>query len=176
MSLLSVAELQAQVEADLGSSTLQQIIDAVERDITEHIGPTSAHVQEYEDVDLLDELRLPVQASAIGSVIEYTDAKHEPTKTTLAADDYDLSDDGWFLVRRSDGTNARSTWGWHVVVTFTPATDDDRRKQAAIQLARLEITHTGFSREQVGDWSASTRELRKERAAILARLDQEVIT
>lgn len=176
MSTLSVAELQSQVETDLSNTTLQLIIDAVEREIDEQIGPTTGYLVEYKDVDLLHEIRLPAQASSITTVVEYTDAVHDPTKTTLAADDYDLSDDGWFLVRRSDGTNARSTWGWQVVVTLEPVADTERRKQAAVQLARLEITHTGYSDEWVGDWRVRSPELQKERARILERLDEAYIT
>ena len=175
MSTLSVAELQAQVETDLDSTTLQQIIDAVEKDIEEHVGPGSNYVYELDHMDLLTVIRLPVRASSIDSIVEYTDSEHNPTKTTLAADDYELSDDGWFVRRLSDGTNSDDTWGWHVVITFTPAANVEKRKQAAIQLARLEITHTGYENEAVGDWSAKSLDARKERAKILRALDQSLI-
>jgi hypothetical protein len=175
MSTLSVAELQAQVETDLSDTTLQLIIDAVERDIEEYVGPTSGQVAEFDNTILLNEIRLPVQASAITTIVEYTDAESEPTETSLETDDFDLSDDGWFLRRLSSGTNARDTWGWHVVVTFTPADDTNRRKQVAVQLARMEITHTGYDTERSGDWSAKTRDLAKERSRILRRLDMSLI-
>tara|TARA_Y100000310_G_scaffold47500_3_gene44077 strand:- start:2098 stop:2628 length:531 start_codon:yes stop_codon:yes gene_type:complete len=175
VSTLLVAELQAQVETDYADATLQQIIDAVERDIVEHVGAITAQVAEYDSVNRLAVIRLPVQAASITTVVEYTDGASEPTKTTLSADDYELSDDSWFLRRLSDGTNTRSVWGWHVVVTFEPADDEDRRKQAAIQLARLEITHTGYSSERAGDWNASSRDLAKERSKILRRLDSSMI-
>jgi len=176
MSTLSVAELQAQVETDLSDATLQKIIDAAERDIQEAIGPSAAYVHEYDAVEYRVVLRLPAEASSITSVVEYTDAETEPTKTTLEADDYELSDDGWWLRRRSDGTNARETWGWHVVVTFEPEDDTDRRKQAAIQLARLRIVHTGYSRESIGDWMATTSDIRRERARILSDLDMTIVS
>ncbi len=175
MSTLTTTELELQVDTDLTDSALQQIIDAVERDITQYIGPESSLVIEY-DPEFLVLLRLPVQASSIDSVVEYTDAASEPTKTTLSSDDYELSADGLDLRRLSDGTNVRSLWGWHVVVTLLPMADVARRKQVAIQLARLEITHTGYAQEKIGDWSATTRELRRERSQILSRLDGSLIT
>lgn len=175
MSTLSVAELQAQVETDLGSTALQQIIDAVERDILEWAGAVSAEIQEYDETDLLTTIRLPVQGASVTSIVEFTDAEHAPTKTTLAASDYELSSDGWEIRRKSTGTNARDLWGWHIVVTYVPATDTARRKQVAIQLARLEIDHSAQASERIGDRSVAAKELREERSAILSRLDEALI-
>lgn len=175
MSTLTTTELELQVDTDLTDSALQQIIDAVERDITQYIGPESSFVIEY-DPEFLVLLRLPVQASSIDSAVEYTDGASAPTKTTLSADDYELSVDGLDLRRLSDGTNARSQWSWHVVVTFLPMADVARRKQVAVQLARLEIVHTGYAQENTGDWSATSQALRKERNRILSRLDGSLIT
>ena len=175
MSTLSVAELQAQVETDYANDTLQLIIDAVEQDIVQHIGASTGQVTEFDAVSLLTEIRLPVQGASITTIVEYTDAASNPTKTTLSADDYELSDDGWFIRRLSDGTNPRSRWGWHAVVTFEPTDDTARRKQAAIQLARMEIIHTGYSSERSGDWNAASRDLSKERSKILRRLNSALI-
>ena len=171
MSTLSTAELEAQIETDLSDTALQQIIDACERDIDDYVGPATGHIVEFEPV-MQTVLMLPVPAASITSIVEYTDAQSDPTKTTLSADDYELSDDGREIRRLSDGTNERSTWGFHVVVTYAHAADTDRRKQVAIELARLEITHSGYSRETVGDWSASTVDLDAERKKILRRLNQ----
>jgi len=174
MSTLSITELEAQVETDLSDTALQQIIDAAESDIDGYAGPSSAYTVEY-DPELLTVLRLPVGASAIVSVTEYTGGVSEPTKTVLAADDYELSDDGWDLRRLSDGTNPRGTWSWHVAVVLTPIADVSRRKQVAIELARLAIIHTGYSAEKSGDWSATTADLRMERSRILSRLNGALI-
>lgn len=176
MSTLSVAELQAQVETDLSDTDLQQIIDAVERDIRGHVGPTTGYVHEYDGLDMATMLRLPVAAASITTVVEYTDAVSDPTETTLSSDDYELSDDAWWLRRLSSGTNPRSLWGWHVIVTFEPEADAARRKQAAIQLARLEVVHTGYSREASGDWSASSADNARERARILRNLEEVAIS
>jgi len=175
MNSLSVAELKAQVETDLTATALQLIIDAAERDIESYVGPSTAYTVEY-DSELLTVLRLPVSASAIVSATEYTGAVSDPTKTELEIDDYELSDDGWSLRRLSDGTNPRGMWSWHVCVVITPDADVDRRKQVAIQLARLEITHTGYSQERTGDWSAASVDQGKERSRILNRLDGALMT
>ena len=177
MSTLSVAELQAQVETDLSNTTLQLIIDAVERGILEYVGSGSSIVHEYDgNIQYQDTVRLPVQGSSITSIEEWTDAGSDPTKTTLAADDYELSDDGYWVRRLSDGTNSRTTWGWHLVVTFAPADDTERRKQAAVELARLQIIHTGYDAERSGDWSATTSDQRQERTRILSGLDTTLVT
>jgi hypothetical protein len=173
MSTLSTTELEAQVDTDLDDTTLQLIIDAVERDIDEFVGPASAYTFEAETEEQV-ELALPVGLSALTSVVEYTDARHDPTKTTLAADDYELSDDGWGLRRLSDGTNSRSTWGYRAVVTGTPVADVARRKQATVALCRFLITETAHQSERIGDWSATSKDYRKERARILGALDDAV--
>lgn len=170
MSNLTTAELKAQVDTDLSDNTLGQIIDSVERDIEEFAGSLTAAITEY-DPSMMSLLSLIVRASAIVTVVEFSDLQSAPTETTLSSDDYELSADGWSLRRLSDGTNQRETWGWHVVVTITPLSDVARRKQIAVKLARLEITHTGYSQERAGDWSASMLDLNKERAKILKGLD-----
>jgi len=174
MSVLTVVELQAQVDTDLASDTLQDIIDSAERDITEYIGPATAYTVEY-DPELLTVLRLPIGTTAIVSVVEFTGGESDPTKTTLSSDDYELSSDGWDLRRLSDGTNERVTWGWHVAIVLTPVADVARRKSVAVQLSRLEIIHTGYKTEKAGDWSATAQDLDKERRAILRRLGSTVL-
>lgn len=176
MSTLSVVELQAQVETDLATVTIQQIIDAVERDIDEYIGPATAFVHEYDGIELVEVLRLPVEGLTFTTIVEYTGPESEPTKTTLAADDYEVSTDKWHFRRLSDGTNPRSTWGWHVVITFVPKADADRRKQTAIALARLEIEHSAYDQESIGDWRVHRKNLRAERSTILRRLDGSLVT
>lgn len=169
MSLLTPAELEEQVETDLPNTALQQIIDSVEQDIDDRIGPTAAHVSEY-GPNLDNVLRLPVPMSAITGVTEYLGAQSDPEKTALSADDYELSDNGWTLRRLSDGTNPGGYWGWHVVVTATPVADNERRKQVAIALARLDITHSGYSASSIGDCSSTAKDWRVERNKILGRL------
>ena len=175
MSILSTAELELQVDTDLTDVALQQIIDAVESDIDDFIGAIDNRTFELDGLEYLTVIRLPSKASSIDSIIEFTGAQHEPTKTTLASNDYELSTDGWQLRRRSDGTNARAQWGWHLVIQYDQADDIDRRKQVAIQLARLEIINTGYTKESVGDWSSEmSGTLQYKR--ILSRLDNTAIT
>ena len=169
MSLLTPAELEDQVETDLPNTVLQQIIDSVEQDIEDHVGPTTAHVTEF-NPSLDNLLRLPVPMSAITSVTEYLGMESDPETTALAVDDYELSDDGWTLRRLSDGTNPGGYWGWHVVVTATPIADTARRKQVAVALARVEIIYSGYSQQSIGDCSSTAMDYRKERNKILGRL------
>lgn len=174
MSTLSLAELRAQVETGLGDTPLQLIIDSVESEIDEFLGPEASNVTEYDTVPGEVVLKLPVEASAIVSISEWTDAHYDPTKTTLSSDDYELSSDGWWIRRLSDGTNARDSWGWHLVVTVTPTSITERRKQAAVRLARLEITDTGFSEETIGDWRSKSKDYGRARAQILSSLDPDL--
>lgn len=175
MSTLTVVELQAQVDTDLECDTLQDIIDSAERDIDEYIGPATAYTVEF-DPELLTVLRLPIGTTAIVSVVEFIDARSDPTKTTLSADDYELSADGWDLRRVSDGTNQRYLWGWHVVIVLTPVADVARRKSVAVQLSRMEIIHTGYATEKTGDWSGTVQDLDKERRRILRRLSSTILS
>ena len=175
MSVLTTTELELQVDTDLSDAALQSIIDGVERDINDYVGPPSAYVFER-GPELLTVIRLPIDTSAIVSVVEFTDARSDPTKTTLASNDYELSSDGMDLRRLSSGTNPRSMWSWHVVLTVTPTADSARRKQCAIQLSRLEIVHTGYGSERAGDWNGTVLDIGKERGRILKRLDGALIT
>tara|TARA_Y100000310_G_C20400295_1_gene677080 strand:+ start:267 stop:794 length:528 start_codon:yes stop_codon:yes gene_type:complete len=175
MSELSIAELELQVDTDLTDIALQQIIDAVESDIDDFIGPVLNRVFEFDEVQLHTVLRLPSKASSIDSIVEYTSSRSDPTKTTLASNDYELSTNGWEIRRLSDGTNARSTWGWHLIVQFDQAEDLDRRKQVAIQLCRLEIINTGYTSESIGDWSATMAGTLPYKR-ILSRLDNTAVT
>lgn len=176
MSTLSPAELRAQVETDYSETTLQLIIDAAERLIEDYVGAAASVIFETEPVNAAVLLRLPVKGSTLTTVMEYTGVETDPTETVLAADDYDFSDDGRELRRLSSGTNPSGMWGWRVAIVFVPEPDVARRKQAAIKLARLEIAHSGYAQERSGDWSATTRELRKEQSAILRALGSNLIT
>lgn len=174
MSTLSVTELRAQVETDLSSTPLQDVVDAVERDISEYIGPATNHVLEFQDVELLNVLDLPKAGALVDSIVESTGSRSNPVETTLSANDHDLSEDAWTIRRLSDGTNPRVTWGWRVVIQIDEVADVSRRKQAAVQLARLLLNHTGFKSERAGDWSGVIDDIRSERARILRSLDQAV--
>lgn len=174
MSLLSVAELQAQVETDFQTATLQQIIDAAEFEIDDYFGPITAYTYEF-DSEFDEVLRLPVQGSSITSIEEYEGSESDPAKTMLASDDYELSSDGWDIRRLSDGTNPRSTWSWHVVVIFVPVSNVDIRKQVAIKLARCEIEHSAYGQESIGDWKAQQKNYQKEKVQILRQLNGGLI-
>lgn len=174
MSTLSIAELQAQVETALDNTTLQQIIDAVELEIQSYAGPAAGKIWEVEP-GIVTTLQLPTSAASITSVTEFTDARSEPTETALSSDDYELSSNGWDLRRLSDGTNPRDVWGWRVAITYTPTTQTALRKQVAIQLARLDIAHSAYASENMADASASSKDIRREKANILRRMPRSGI-
>jgi len=174
MSLLSVAELQSEVETDLSDETLARLIEAVERDITEYVGPPSAYKVEFAPGGAAV-IELPVQAQQFGAITEYEGSEDAPIKTGLASDDYELSSDGWEVIRLSTGTNPRSAWASRTAMIIVPELDVARRKSVAVQLARLEIEHSPYGSERIGDWSAVSKELRKERVQIMRRLDNAVV-
>ena len=174
MSLLTLAKMRAQVETDYDDTTLQSVIDSVEIMIDKYIGPSTGYVSEQDDTDMLTVIYLPVDAASITSIVEYTGTESEPTKTTLAADDYELSVGGDQVRRLSDGTNPRTKWGWSAVITFDPVGISAQRKQAAIKLGRLEIEHGAYETERIGDWGSTEKDIKAERNKILQELDNDI--
>jgi len=173
MAAPTAAEVKAQVKTTYTDETVQEILLQAEVDVVEQVGPrfgdTVGYVLDF-DPELTELIELSRRAATITTVVEYTDARHEPTKTTLAANDYELSADKGTLRRLSSGTNARSVWGWHVELIYDPADDDIRRNQVLIQLCRLEINYRSSQSESVGDFSRQLLDHERERNRIMRRL------
>jgi len=177
MSTLSVSELQAEVDTDLGTVPLQRIIDSAERTIDEFCGTAINYKVAFDGIEKQPraELWLPVAASSVDSVVEFSGALHSPEKTTLAATDYEVSNTGWQLRRLATGDNPAATWGWRAEVQFDAIPDVARRKDVAVQLSRLTIAHTALGSEKIGDYSSVSKSVARERSEILSLLDDSLV-
>lgn len=162
MSLVTPAELKEHVETDLGDVALQRIIDAAEADCVALAGAVdSARVETLRGGDKF--LFLPVPASAFTSVVETVSPNGTPT--ALIPADYQVWNGGWQIERLG-----ASYWGWEVVVTFTPVTDDTRRTMVVINLCKLELQYNGLVQESAGGMSMTVGDYEQKRRQILSRL------
>jgi hypothetical protein len=171
MAAPTAAEVKAQVKTSFTDATVVGIINDLDRQLTEHVGPRSGVGYKLDlEPYLATVLALPRPAATITTAVEYTDSGSDPTKTTLQGDDYELNATADELRRLSSGTNARSTWGWHVELTYDPVDDEVRRNQVLIQLCRLEINYRSSTAESVGDFSRSLADYERERTRLMRRL------
>lgn len=146
MSLLQISELRPLVSSPLSDPQLQTVIDRVEAEIADLIGPDSSggdYTEELEGggCDLF--LRRPI--SAMVSVTEYSSLS-DTTGTALTENtDY-----------RAWGKQGRlrrigSRWSARAVVVYTPADRDTERKQATIDLVRIVLLTSPLLEERVED-------------------------
>ena len=171
MAAPTAAEVKAQVKTSYTDATINALVAEIDKQLTEHVGPRSGVGYKLDMApELATVLALPRPAATITTVVEYTDATSDPTKTTLAANDYELNATADELRRLSSGTNARATWGWHVELTYDAVDDEVRRNQVLIQLCRLEINYRSSTAESVGDFSRSLADYERERTRLLRRL------
>ncbi len=171
MTILTTAQFRAFEETELGDIPLQTLLDAAEIEIVRFAGdPTTA----VEWMGGGQYIYLYRPASAITSITETV--LSTGTVTTLAADDYELSPDGFRIRRLNTGTNARSYWYGRVAVTYTPTDDTALRKAVQVDLVKLMLNYSpGVTSETIGDWaetfaSNSVWNNLKERTDILSRL------
>jgi len=173
MSLLNVAEARELLQTGLGDAGLQRVIDREEAWLVRNFG---AH---YVDVNTTvvetltgggASLFLRRPLTSVLSVVE--------GGTTLTTDDYRV----WAGQGRLERLPAGSQWlsgaaKWlpdvTIVVTYVPFNDNDQRKEAIIDLARLAMERTAMKSESIageysytawdGGWDA-------ERAKVMRRL------
>lgn len=173
---LTIAEFEEHVTTSLGDDAIQRLLDDAEEAIIAYAGPTvdADYVTDMAErfVPHGDAIRLSRRASAIVEVLEH--AQRE-TPTTLAADDYELSQSGFMLHRLRGGTNG--SWRWHsdVEVRYTPYSDVATRVITQLQLCRLEIAfNPGLASQTIGSWAEAFTTngipYPEQRDAILARL------
>lgn len=167
---LTAADVKNYIETSLPNEQLDLLLGAAYADIDNAIGPVG-NVSEWHSPHG-DLIMLGSRAQVIVSVLERAQST---SPTTLAADDYQLSTDGWTLRRLRGGTNAAYHWHPKVNVTFTPWSDEDERDRVAISLVKLDLTHQpGIASQTIGSWSETfspgDTSYTEQRRAILASL------
>lgn len=153
MSLVTIAEVRALMETDLGDTPLQGVIDREEDYLRGRIGALSGERTETfyvygEDRPL--ELRRPT-----ASVVVEDDGTAEAIR---------LVGDGW-LVESTVGA-----WDGPVEATYTPD-DEDRVKGVALELIRIALASSAYTQEAWSNTSYSKPTLQATIAARAALVD-----
>lgn len=147
MSLVSYADVQAQVETHLNPVTIQDIVDWVEAQLTEEVGPPydgSAISETHAGYGR--NLFLARRVESVESVTESRSLTGDGQ--TVAETAYTVWADEGRLERTS------GVWGARVTVAYVPGDDRARWRQAIIDLARLAIDRTALTSESVaGEFS-----------------------
>lgn len=175
---LTVDQFREHVTSSLGDEAIQRLLDAAYESIILAAGPyasdgTITEILTPRGIGPL--LMLSRQAESVSEVIEGTGA----SATTLAADDYELSQSGNILRRLSDGTNAALYWRYRTFVTYLPQSDLAIRDVAQLELVKLEIAfNPTLVTQTIGSWSESYQQGRsypEQRADILASLNPQTV-
>lgn len=154
MALLTVAELRKHLTdhptgADQDDA-LRRLLEAAEAAIGQVAGPLGT-VTEYSGGGAYY-LSLHRPAAAITSIRE----DFYGTPLVLAANDYQISPNGYVLSRLSTGTNSRSTWYGPVQVIYTARDDTAVRETVQVLLVQQFLNyHPGLTQESIGSWSQS---------------------
>jgi len=161
----TVAEVAEHIEHDKGSDAIERLIDSAEEEVLTRYGPHNAQVDFLRGGDMFLYTLRPV--SLVTSIIETVGE----TTTSLAANDWTSRSGGWILERDQNGTNSRRTWADFVEVTYTPESDDDRRKMVIVELVRVSMMYNAAKSKRTGDVSFTFVEYQDERESILSTLD-----
>lgn len=163
-SLVSPADVKAQINTSVAEATLQAMIDRIEAEITAKIGAPQNDAGTVEIVKTLagegENLFFPTDLSAVVSVVE-------DGATTLGADEYQIWSAG-VLERLPCGAH----WGRRCVVTYKPVDDRPKRTAAIIDLVRVDLNRTAMKSESIaGEYSYTAPEnWERERRKIFKRL------
>lgn len=146
MSLVTIAQVRALIETDLGDSDLQGVVDREEKFLARRIGALSGARSETFHVYGVDrplELRRPTSAAT---------ATDDGTAEAVR-----LLGDGW-LVESTAGS-----WDGPVVVTYTPS-DEDEVKAVVLELVRIALASSAFTQESWANTSYSKPTMREQLA------------
>lgn len=177
MSLLTVAELKAQVRTSLSDSQLQSVIDREEAEVIRlygaHYVGGSTTVSETLAGGMKN-LYLRRRLTSVTSITEYQTSDATSGTLLTAVSDYRV----WAAqgrIERMPSTNVSGfgvgVWGAIVAIVYVPADDNDLRRAAIIDLCRLALERTAMKTENVaGEYSYTAPEWGEARAEILRRL------
>ena len=162
MSLLTIAQLRTEVQTSLLNDALQTIIDREEEQMVDRLGP------HYVAATAISETH-PVRSGGknvytrrrIQSVSSVAERSPGGDNATVAATNYEV----WAGQGRIERISGE--WAARVVVTYIPADDSAKRKQALITLIRLILERTALKQESfagehsytAGDWDAERAQI-----------------
>ncbi len=169
--------LKGRVETDILDVELQNMIDAEIAEINDRFG-------DIVEITILEEgrrhfigLHRRIDESQTIAIVEINPANTgaAANRTTMAADDYRITNGGRTIQRLIDGTNGKDLWSPLVEFTYTPVSDQTRRDETVIKLVQLSLTYHGLDKqESVGDFSrtgsVTADAYDKEREVLINRL------
>ena len=145
MSLVSLGDVRARVQTDLGDAELQAIIDAEEAELAQRIGPLTGEIEQSYTFDLAD------QVEAIYLARPATDGTltiEDPTGTALAGTDIRITWGGRRVER------AIGIFGGPVLARYTVA-DEAANRRRVIELVRIATTDPTVDSETIGSYRYS---------------------
>ena len=176
MALLD--RLKLRVETDLTDTELESMIDTEVAEIVDRFGAIAEITKLEEGLRHFITLHRRIDEAKTIAIVEIfpSNTGAAGNRTTLASDDYRITNGGRTIERLIDGTNGRRLWSDLVEFTYTPVSDQSRRDEAIIKLVTLSITYQGLDKqEKVGDFSrggsVTADAYTKEREALLNSLN-----
>lgn len=175
MALLD--RLKGRVETDLLDLELQTMIDAEVAEINDRFGDIVEITITEEGRRHFIGLHRRIDETKTVAIVEIDPANTgaAANRTTMATDDYRITNGGRTIERLIDGTNGQDLWSPLVEFKYTPVSDQDRRDETVIKLVQLSITYQGLNKmDSIGDFSRTgvnaADAYDREREALINRL------
>ena len=177
MSLLTVAELKAQIRTSLTDAQIQSVIDREEAEVIKLYGAHYVGISTTVSETLAGAMRnlyIRRRLTSVTSITEYQTSDSTDGTLLTAVTDYRI----WAAqgrIERMPSNNISGygvgVWGAIVTAVYVPADDNDLRRAAIIDLCRLALERTALQSENVGgEYSYTAPKWGEARAEILQRL------
>ena len=164
-TLMTNADVRSLVQSGLSDAAFEYLVDAADADIVRTAGAHSGQLIEYHDAQRIQTLFLRRTPASVASIeVTWDDGS---TDYTVPATEY-----------RVEGKRVINDYGWNyysgasarIKVTYTPVTDDARRRRALIELVRLSVTDSGVAAKSIDGISTTFMNTQKARNSILREL------
>jgi len=156
-TLLSLSAIREHVETDLGDDALTRLIEDADQEIIDRLGALAEATEVKRGGGEM--LHLDRKAQSISSAVERIGETDYP----LAANDYELLDDGYRVQRKQGDDQPASSWRGRVTVVFVPADETAGRKRLLADLVRLAVRYSAVGAERLGDVSVDHVDYQAER-------------
>ena len=168
MPLIELDDLRQRLQTDSPDARLTEIVNAIEKKMIEIAGPHSGDVTELIRTHWSDVIYLERAAQTVVSIEEFE--LYGGETQVLASSDY-TQETSFKILRLSTGDNPRTRWPRFARVKYTVVDATDKRRQALVQLAKLQDDYSGKSRLESGvGIEVWYRNILKEEQIIYAQL------
>lgn len=153
---LSVAGFREHVPGSaIPDDAIQTVLDDIADEIDDRFGVVATASETFRP-GWSGVLILRRKAASITSVTEYLGPIEEvPETRVLAADDFRL-EGPYRVLRLRTGTNPALSWSsYGVAVVYVPRDDTVRRVMAIVDVAKLELAHSGYTSVRLGDFAVA---------------------